>query len=101
MRIGVDFGGTKIEAAALDAQGLIRARVRRPTPTAYDDRLEAVRDIVAEVEATDGPLSSARLPSVLSMERREVAAKILDPYVRPNERVTRQRLQVIDLLRDG
>ncbi|WP_430419132.1 ROK family protein [Phenylobacterium sp.] len=54
IRIGVDFGGTKIEAAALDAQGLIRARLRRPTPPTYDDRLEAVREIVAEVERQAG-----------------------------------------------
>ena len=54
IRIGVDFGGTKIEAAALDAQGRFRARVRGPTPPAYEDRLEAVREIVAEVERQAG-----------------------------------------------
>jgi fructokinase len=31
-RIGVDLGGTKIEAAAIDAAGDIRARRRVPTP---------------------------------------------------------------------
>ena len=50
----MDFGGTKIEAAALDAQGRFRARVRGPTPPAYEDRLEAVREIVAEVERQAG-----------------------------------------------
>ena len=54
IRIVVDFGGTKIEAAALDAQGRFRARVRGPTPPAYEDRLEAVREIVAEVERQGG-----------------------------------------------
>ena len=54
IRIGVDFGGTKIEAAALDAQGRFRARVRGPTPPAYEDRLEVVREIVAEVERQAG-----------------------------------------------
>lgn len=54
IRIGVDFGGTKIEAAALDAEGRFRARVRGPTPPAYEDRLEAVREIVAEVERQAG-----------------------------------------------
>jgi predicted NBD/HSP70 family sugar kinase len=29
MRLGVDFGGTKIEAALLDSQGEIRVRERR------------------------------------------------------------------------
>ena len=34
MRIGVDFGGSKIEAAALDAQGKVVARARANSPTA-------------------------------------------------------------------
>lgn len=54
IRIGVDFGGTKIEAAALDAEGQFRARVRVPTPTGYDDRLEATREVVAEAERQAG-----------------------------------------------
>ena len=51
IRIGVDFGGTKIEAAALDALGRIVSRVRVATPGDYDDGLVAVRDLVAEAEA--------------------------------------------------
>jgi fructokinase len=53
IRIGVDFGGTKIEAAALDAAGAIRARVRAPNPGEYGAALQAVRGLVerAEVEA--------------------------------------------------
>lgn len=54
IRIGVDFGGTKIEAAALDTQGGFRARVRVPTPPAYDDRLEATAQAVAEAERQAG-----------------------------------------------
>lgn len=54
IRIGVDFGGTKIEAAALDAEGRFQARVRGPTPPAYEDRLEATREIVAEAERQAG-----------------------------------------------
>jgi fructokinase len=50
IRIGVDFGGTKIEAAALDAQGRFQARVRRPSPGSYEAGLEAVRELVAEAE---------------------------------------------------
>ncbi len=34
IRIGVDFGGTKIEAAAVDAEGRFQARVRAPNPRA-------------------------------------------------------------------
>lgn len=54
IRIGVDFGGTKIEAAALDADGRFQARVRGPTPPAYEDRLAATREIVAEAERQAG-----------------------------------------------
>ncbi len=55
IRIGVDFGGTKIEAAALDAGGRVTARARTATPGGYDPALEAVRALVAEVEAASRP----------------------------------------------
>ena len=54
IRIGVDFGGTKIEAAALDAEGRFQARVRGPTPPDYTDRLEATAALVAEAERQAG-----------------------------------------------
>jgi fructokinase len=54
IRIGVDFGGTKIEAAALDAQGRFQARVRTPSPGSYEASLEAVRDLVATIEREVG-----------------------------------------------
>ena len=54
IRIGVDFGGTKIEAAALDAAGQFQARVRVPTPPTYEDRLTATREVVAEAERQAG-----------------------------------------------
>ncbi|HEY8571327.1 ROK family protein [Phenylobacterium sp.] len=50
IRIGVDFGGTKIEAAAMHPDGRILSRVRWPTPVGYDAKVEAVRDIVAEAQ---------------------------------------------------
>jgi fructokinase len=50
----VDFGGTKIEAAALDAQGRFQARVRAPTPAAYEAGLESVRALIQEAEAQAG-----------------------------------------------
>jgi fructokinase len=50
IRIGVDFGGTKIEAAALDARGHFQARVRAASPGSYEASLEVVRDLVAEAE---------------------------------------------------
>ena len=54
IRIGVDFGGTKIEAAALLPDGAFAARVRQPTPGAYAPALETVRELVAEVERQTG-----------------------------------------------
>lgn len=54
IRIGVDFGGTKIEAAALDPSGALVARLRKPNPGDYDGALEVVRDLVGEVEKQAG-----------------------------------------------
>ena len=50
IRIGVDFGGTKIEAAALDAAGAFAARVRRPNPGDYAGALATVGETVREAE---------------------------------------------------
>jgi fructokinase len=54
IRIGVDFGGSKIEAAALDAQGRVQARVRVASPGSYGASLEAVRDLIAAAEREAG-----------------------------------------------
>jgi fructokinase len=54
IRIGVDFGGTKIEAAAIDAGGGFVARVRRDNPRDYQAALETVRDLVTEAERQAG-----------------------------------------------
>jgi fructokinase len=54
IRIGVDIGGAKIEAAALDAEGRFQARVRGPSPGAYEESLAAVRALVAEAERQAG-----------------------------------------------
>ena len=56
--IGVDFGGTKIEAAALDRAGEFRARLRRPNPGSYDLSIRTVCELVAEVEAVAGARGS-------------------------------------------
>lgn len=49
--IGVDFGGTKIEAAALSGSGEVLGRFREPNPGNYDEALKVVRDLIARVEA--------------------------------------------------
>ncbi|HTX48180.1 MAG TPA: ROK family protein [Caulobacteraceae bacterium] len=54
IRIGVDFGGTKIEAAALDDAGDIKVRLRRPNPGTYATAVETVRELVGQVEKEAG-----------------------------------------------
>ena len=55
IRIGVDFGGTKIEAAALAPDGAFLSRLRRPNPGEYRRSIETVRELVAAVEREAGP----------------------------------------------
>ena len=51
IRIGVDLGGTKIEVAALAADGVVRERRREPTPAGdYAGTVAAIARLVAEVE---------------------------------------------------
>jgi fructokinase len=65
IRIGVDFGGTKIEAAALDPDGQFLARVRAPTPRDYAASLAVISDLVAQVEREAGvPSGSKRFVGV-------------------------------------
>lgn len=53
IRIGVDFGGTKIEAAALTSDGSIAGRERRPNPGGYEAAIGVVRDLVRAVGPED------------------------------------------------
>jgi fructokinase len=55
MRLGVDLGGSKIEAALLDRDGAMAQRHRVATPAGdYDAILAAVRDLCDQVEAAAG-----------------------------------------------
>ena len=54
IRIGVDFGGTKIEAAALAPDGRVVVRRRTASPPHYEAGVAAVRELVAEVEREAG-----------------------------------------------
>jgi fructokinase len=55
VRIGVDFGGTKIEAIAIDAGGVERCRRRIDTPREdYGASIRAVADLVAAIEREAG-----------------------------------------------
>lgn len=54
MRIGIDFGGTKIEAAVIGDDGAFLARRREPNPGAYEPAIQTVARLIAAVEAETG-----------------------------------------------
>jgi fructokinase len=52
MHIGIDLGGTKIEAAVLDPTGNFRFRQRTPTPQGdYPATLQAIKLLVSQAES--------------------------------------------------
>src|SRR5688500_4142954 len=68
MRIGVDLGGTKIEAVVLDDAGAERFRRRVLTPRGdYDGTLAAIAALVSEAERAAGPCTvGIGMPGVIS-----------------------------------
>ena len=48
--VGVDFGGTKIEAAALSGDGEFLSRHREPNPGDYKDAVRLVCDLIGRAE---------------------------------------------------
>jgi fructokinase len=54
MQIGVDLGGTKIEAIALDANTPVAVRRRVATPRDYAGTLDTIVRLVAEIETETG-----------------------------------------------
>ena len=55
MRLGVDVGGTKIEAAVLDAEGRVALRRRVATPQGdYPQALQLLADVVRDAEHEAG-----------------------------------------------
>src|SRR4051812_724098 len=52
LTIGVDVGGTKVDAGVVDEKGTILAQVRRETPSAHVHEIEdTIADVVAELRA--------------------------------------------------
>lgn len=69
MRIGVDLGGTKIEAVALSDAGEVLFRKRVPTPRhEYRFTLEAIAGLVMDAESATGQIGSVGvgIPGTLS-----------------------------------
>ncbi|MGF7172394.1 ROK family protein [Azospirillum doebereinerae] len=64
-RVGIDLGGTKIAAIALDASGAERARHRLPTPRGYDETLAALAAAVAAVDPDGEGGVGVSLPGIV------------------------------------
>ncbi len=71
-RIGVDLGGSKIEAVAIDSDGRELARRRTPTPKGgYSEILDAVGSLVSIIEAeanATGASVGVGIPGALSLQ---------------------------------
>ncbi len=67
-RIGIDLGGTKIEAAVLDRAGQLALRERVATPRGYDAAITAIADLVRGIEQRLGGTGSVGIgiPGVIS-----------------------------------
>lgn len=63
IRVGLDVGGTKTDAVAVDADGDIVARVRRPTGWGDDAVIASILDSVTAL-AEEGGFASSELRSV-------------------------------------
>lgn len=70
MRIGVDLGGTKIEAVAISPVGVVMARQRIATPrNGYDYVVRSIAELVAAIEtriAARAPAIGVGIPGSLS-----------------------------------
>lgn len=70
-RIGIDLGGTKIEAAALDEAGALHLRQRLPTPAHdYAGTIAAIGTLVGRIEREIGPAASVgiAIPGTIVVE---------------------------------
>ena len=66
-RMGIDYGGTKVEYAVLGPDGGIRLRHRIPSPPDYASAIPALAALVRKVEAELGPVSvGVGIPGVIS-----------------------------------
>ncbi len=68
MQIGIDLGGTKIEAIGLEADTLLGVRRRIATPRNYAGTIDAISQLVGEIEREAGRPGSVGvgIPGVVS-----------------------------------
>jgi fructokinase len=58
VQIGIDFGGTKIEAAAIDRTGRFLHRERLANPGSYDSSIEVLKTLIESTESRIGETAS-------------------------------------------
>lgn len=59
MAVGIDLGGTKIEAQVFDADWQVQRRERVPTPQTYPELVQAVAGLIARTDSADAPVGIA------------------------------------------
>ena len=70
LRIGIDFGGTKLEIVALDPHGAVLLRRRVPNPGVYGEAIQAIVELVHTTERELSGQSSVGIgiPGAISPE---------------------------------
>ena len=70
MHIGIDIGGTKLAAIALDGDGVERALPRQPVPTSFDGVIDAVAEIVDRLATgrVRAPSVGVSLPGIITRD---------------------------------
>ena len=117
MRIGIDLGGTKIEAAALDREGRVRWRDRVATPRGdYPATIETVAALVEQAETTLGQRGEVGvgMPGAISpatglvknanstwLNGRPLAADLADRLLRPVRLANDANCLALSEARDG
>lgn len=66
--LGVDFGGTKIEAALIGRDGSVLERRRAPNPGNYDAAIATVRELVTGIQTHAGQPAGFAIPGSPSPE---------------------------------
>ena len=95
LRMGVDIGGTKLEAAVVGHAGDILMRRRIPTPDDYEEALDALAGLVTATEAEAGAPCSVGLgiPGTISPATGVVKNAYNSPFNgRPLDRDLARRL---------
>jgi len=62
MYVGIDIGGTKTLVAALDSNGVIKERVKFPTPKKYDEFLTELKNTLSQFEHKDFKAGGLAVP---------------------------------------